>query len=95
MDGARCQETRCLFRVEPWCPRGRCTIFAGVSDLLKDLEGALGDRYRVQRELGRGGKAIVYLADDLKHHRLNLAGSARRRLCCGVPRGRLKESRCQ
>ena len=33
------------------------------------LSAALADRYRVERELGRGGMATVYLARDLKHGR--------------------------
>jgi serine/threonine-protein kinase len=33
------------------------------------LNDALGDRYAIERELGRGGMATVYLATDLKHHR--------------------------
>ena len=33
------------------------------------LAVALRDRYRIERELGAGGMATVYLADDLKHHR--------------------------
>ncbi len=33
------------------------------------LNTALGDRYDIQRELGAGGMATVYLAEDLKHDR--------------------------
>ena len=33
------------------------------------LRNALADRYRLDRELGSGGMATVYLAEDLKHHR--------------------------
>ena len=33
------------------------------------LAEALADRYRVEREVGQGGMATVYLAEDLKHHR--------------------------
>ena len=33
------------------------------------LAEALRDRYELERELGAGGMATVYLARDLKHHR--------------------------
>ena len=36
---------------------------------LERLTTALADRYRIERELGRGGMAMVYLAQDLKHAR--------------------------
>ena len=38
-------------------------------DVLSVLREALADRYSVERELGEGGMAIVYLAQDLKHNR--------------------------
>ncbi len=40
-----------------------------VSDHLDHLQAALADRYTVEREIGRGGMATVYLARDLKHER--------------------------
>jgi serine/threonine protein kinase len=38
-------------------------------ELQEQLATALGDRYRVERELGHGGMAVVFLAEDLKHRR--------------------------
>jgi serine/threonine-protein kinase len=36
---------------------------------LDRLTAALADRYTIERELGAGGMATVYLAEDLRHHR--------------------------
>jgi Tol biopolymer transport system component/tRNA A-37 threonylcarbamoyl transferase component Bud32 len=40
-----------------------------VTDPSARLSAALADRYAIERELGQGGMATVYLAEDLKHHR--------------------------
>jgi serine/threonine protein kinase len=41
-----------------------------MADVPGALADALRDRYSIERELGRGGMATVYLARDLKHGRL-------------------------
>ena len=40
-----------------------------MNPITERLSAALADRYRIDRELGAGGMATVYLAHDLKHDR--------------------------
>jgi eukaryotic-like serine/threonine-protein kinase len=40
-----------------------------MSEVLTRLTSALADRYRIERELGQGGMATVYLAHDIRHGR--------------------------
>ena len=48
-------------------PRGPATL--SLDDVLARLGDDLARRYCIERELGRGGTAIVLLAEDLKHER--------------------------
>ncbi len=41
-----------------------------MPDILSRLQSALAGRYVVERELGRGGMATVFLAHDVKHDRM-------------------------
>lgn len=40
-----------------------------MTDSFDRLKTALSDSYAIEREIGRGGMATVYLAEDLKHER--------------------------
>jgi hypothetical protein len=56
-------------------PRGRYgsvvlfPIIIRLPALRERLQSGLADRYRLERELGRGGMATVFLALDLRHER--------------------------
>ena len=41
-----------------------------MTEFAARLQAALSDRYRIERELGRGGMATVYLVHDIRHDRL-------------------------
>ena len=56
-----------------------------MSGHFDQLAAALADRYTIERELGRGGMATVYLAQDLRH---------RRRVAVLDPPGELERGWC-
>ncbi len=39
-----------------------------MTDTFERLKAALADRYTIEHDLGAGGMATVYLAEDLKQH---------------------------
>jgi len=49
---------------------------------------ALADRYRVERELGSGGMAVVFLAHDLRHDRVVALKLLRPELAAALGRDR-------
>ena len=44
-----------------------------MTDPVARLNAALEGRYAIERELGEGGMATVFLADDLKHEPVSLS----------------------
>jgi TolB-like protein len=61
--GWQSEITRCRFKL---APTSRPLLAVAPSALID----AIRDRYTIDRELGRGGMATVYLVRDLKHDRL-------------------------
>ena len=47
-----------------------------MTEITSRLSTALADRYKIERHLGEGGMATVYLAEDLKHKRRDAARQA-------------------
>ena len=43
--------------------------YVPMDEMTQRLAGPIADRYQVERELGAGGMAVVYLAQDLRHGR--------------------------
>ena len=59
-----------------------------MADTFDRLKTALADRYRIERELGAGGMATVYLAEDLKLHRKVALQVLRPELAAALGHGR-------
>ena len=53
----------------PCASHGRHRMLSAMFTDLPRLTAALEDKYSIERELGEGGMATVYLAEDVKHHR--------------------------
>src|SRR6516162_2836431 len=77
---SRSQHSKSSFPTPRLPPAHRDRIFAQpspadagdpttMSDSGPGLSKAIGDRYRIDREIGRGGMASVYLARDIRHDR--------------------------
>lgn len=65
-----------------------------MTELFASLQSAVADRYELERELGRGGMATVYLARDLRHPRRVALKVLRPELAGVMTRGRfLREIR--
>jgi serine/threonine-protein kinase len=58
-----------MARGTPTYPLHPLTTIVSNDDVLARLTTALADRYRIDRELGAGGMATVYLAHDIRHDR--------------------------
>jgi eukaryotic-like serine/threonine-protein kinase len=60
---------RALARCPSWSEIQEASSIEPVTALPESLSDALRDRYALERELGRGGMATVYLAQDRRHER--------------------------
>ncbi len=65
-----------------------------MSDELDRLKAALADKYAIERELGAGGMATVYLAEDLKHKRKVAVKVLRPELAAVLGADALRREKC-
>src|SRR6267378_4515226 len=66
---ASCQTGRWMTRKGRFACACASSYSCDVPDRFSRLRAALANQYRLDKELGRGGMATVYLAHDLKHNR--------------------------
>ena len=59
-----------------------------MSEVFQQIKTALAERYAVERELGSGGMAIVYLAHDRRHNRPVAVKVLRREIAAALGRER-------
>lgn len=52
-----------------WTDLAPHPILAHMAEITSRLSAALADRYKIERHVGEGGMATVYLAHDLRHDR--------------------------
>ena len=76
-----------------WYPSGAAPMESRVLDLLDHLQSALAGRYAVEREVGHGGMAVVYLARDFRHDRMVALKVLQGRFTDGGPERFLREIR--
>jgi hypothetical protein len=71
-DAALHREVEALLRIDAGATgflEPPAAVSVPEAELLERFTAALADRYHIERELGRGGMATVYLAQDLRHDR--------------------------
>ncbi len=72
----------------------RTHILSPMPEITSRLSTALANRYTIERELGSGGMATVYLAEDLKHKRKVAVKVLRPELAAVLGADALRREKC-